>query len=621
MLDASQPAAVVDVRWGVLGILEAIEAVADRELVVLRRFEDGEVHWYAWPAERLRGQLAGAPEDGDVTRILDLHESGSAPFHDLDSGPPADDFYGVAARSDGTVRVIEPPARGGGDDVARGSHALGASKPAARRLFPLIEGPHQVDVDETFLLEVGLAQKQAAGVAGGPVFVLGDAVVEAHVSAPDFELRAGEGWRHELTVAAGAPLPTFVLHLTPKAEGQFPVQVSYSVAGEVLGYGVRFVRVGTAPVVAVPPAGGAGFSTATSAAPPDLTVTAVVREKRGYWTFQSPHAGIALPDRALDKGLGDDPKQFARNLLINVPAEDATSDAYDYLLGAGDAVSSVLPSRFWHILAQVAQAVGPRPPRLLLLTNDPYVPWELAKMDQPIDAAAPPLLGAQVDLGRWVLDPDEPDSKPLPPEELAFGDLRVFWGNYDEVKGWKSLAEAEEETAELERRFGIQRREASFDELMGTLDELRQDDRPHGLHFAGHGVFGDGGPRDGLVLGKGKMLKPFHVRGKRLLAGSPFVFLNACEVGAAHSTVGGYGGMTGAFLRAGAGGMLAPLWKVDDEVARDFALEFYRQAAAPRDAVPAAAVLRSLRARFTRGGPSTWVAYQYYGHPALTLKR
>ncbi len=115
--------------------------------------------------------------------------------------------------------------------------------------------------------------------------------------------------------------------------------------------------------------------------------------------------------------------------------------------------------------------------------------------------------------------------------------------HYENTK-WTSLPEAREESEKLEQTFGAVRREASQNHLKVALRKMKDKDRPHGMHFAGHGVFGDGGPRDGLMLGDGKYLKPAHVKSKRPFKGSPFVFLNACEIAAANSTLGVYGGMT-----------------------------------------------------------------------------
>jgi CHAT domain-containing protein len=111
-----------------------------------------------------------------------------------------------------------------------------------------------------------------------------------------------------------------------------------------------------------------------------------------------------------------------------------------------------------------------------------------------------------------------------------------------------------------------------------------------------------------------------HVKGSDLRA-APFVFLNACQVGQGQQILGDYAGLAEAFLYAGASAVVAPLWSVKDDVARTIALEFYQQVLGG-DARPAD-VLREARRRFTETAtPSgTYLAYQFFGHPALRLRR
>jgi CHAT domain-containing protein len=79
--------------------------------------------------------------------------------------------------------------------------------------------------------------------------------------------------------------------------------------------------------------------------------------------------------------------------------------------------------------------------------------------------------------------------------------------------------------------------------------------------------------------------------------------------------------MAEAFLFAGASGVIAPLWSIDDRVAREIAIRFYNRALSGE---APAEILRTERGAF-RDSPevtsSTYLAYQYFGHPALRLDR
>ena len=102
----------------------------------------------------------------------------------------------------------------------------------------------------------------------------------------------------------------------------------------------------------------------------------------------------------------------------------------------------------------------------------------------------------------------------------------------------------------------------------------------------------------------------------------PFVFLNACQVGSGNQVLGDYAGMAEAFLHAGASGVIAPLWSVDDAAARLLALRFYDRAL--KHGEPPARVLRDERRRVDDAGRdaiATSAAYQFFGHPGMRLER
>jgi CHAT domain-containing protein len=97
------------------------------------------------------------------------------------------------------------------------------------------------------------------------------------------------------------------------------------------------------------------------------------------------------------------------------------------------------------------------------------------------------------------------------------------------------------------------------------------------------------------------------------------VFLNACQVGSGAKVLGNYAGIAGAPVREGSR-VVAPLWSVDDAVAREVAVRFYRRVV--EEGQPPAEVFRQERARFTDdadGVSSTYLAYQFFGNPAMTM--
>ena len=142
------------------------------------------------------------------------------------------------------------------------------------------------------------------------------------------------------------------------------------------------------------------------------------------------------------------------------------------------------------------------------------------------------------------------------------------------------------------------------------------------LHYAGHAVFDDERPeRSFLVLapgpgGSGRLsaeeLERLDLRNIRL------VVLSACHtLPARNERSGGFGGLSGALLAAGAGGVVGSLWRVDDRLTPPLIIEFHR---AYRESGDGAGALRSAQLRLLRSSdpalrsPAAWAGFRYAGH-------
>ncbi|HYW52033.1 MAG TPA: CHAT domain-containing protein [Gemmatimonadaceae bacterium] len=105
-----------------------------------------------------------------------------------------------------------------------------------------------------------------------------------------------------------------------------------------------------------------------------------------------------------------------------------------------------------------------------------------------------------------------------------------------------------------------------------------------------------------------------------------FLFMNACQVGVGGEELGMYAGFAGMAISAGFSGFIGPLWSVNDQVAKQIAIDFYRRSFGtdgkpPR---PVADVLADMRSSYMsepdpKRRQSTWLAYVHYGHPHFTL--
>lgn len=143
-------------------------------------------------------------------------------------------------------------------------------------------------------------------------------------------------------------------------------------------------------------------------------------------------------------------------------------------------------------------------------------------------------------------------------------------------------------------------------------------------HFAGHALFEDQHPeRSRLVLAADRVpgtraeLGIVDIEQLRLPAGS-LVVLSACQtIRSPAGRSGGFAGLAGAFLAAGARGVVGSLWKVDDEQTRVLMTSFHQLYQQNQDGPGAlrSAQLQMLHVRDPRtSSPAAWAGFRYTGN-------
>jgi len=134
------------------------------------------------------------------------------------------------------------------------------------------------------------------------------------------------------------------------------------------------------------------------------------------------------------------------------------------------------------------------------------------------------------------------------------------------------------------------------------------------VHLACHGVFRQENPlSSALRLGDGWLHARDIVTGSLGLEGS-VVVLSACGSGLSPDYVSEPIGLAAACLAAGASGVIAALWTVDDAVTLELMTHFYRGLAGGSDARSA---LRDARRQVARQHPHPyyWAAFRYVAGP------
>lgn len=567
------------------------------------------------------------------------------------------------------------PERGVGAPRGRPAPATSDSGSAAAaapvtevRVWPRLEAPSYVVAKQPFEVVVGLAKLKQAGVTGGQVTMTapaGAVAIDVTVELIADGLDAPEGWSKPLRVLVDDPTAAELrFRLVGRAPaGPEPVhlttiEVRYVMQGTVCGTASRPLIVGSSSSLTAMGYGAPWLDQAATASAvdfkrddlaADLTIELVKPDRnaaagRYVCRLYSPHA-ITADRGPHEVDLGQDAKTFAKEIVDIIHQFGGNPLVDNMIQSFGALVTEKLPRAALDALREIAQQIAPAIPAILIVSADPYVPWELAWVDPPLDPSRPPYLGAQAIVGRWLREGGatpagggapsahaSPERPPVqPPNRIDVRNMAVMGGFYQPPSGMKKLPQAEAEAKTLTQHYSAVSLAASSQAIKQLLDaRLEHNFQAIGgveaIHFAGHGDFDPSRPdSSALFLSDGMPLKSILFRsakygGER----QPLIFLNACMIGIGGELLGDMGGFPGNCLRGGFGGVLGALWEVDDVVAHDVALAFW-QRALPADGKPAEAVgaiLRDLRAQYLDTAPvTTYLAYVYYGHPRLTLKR
>ena len=668
----------------------------------IRRQWYANVLWYSRPVAEVLSRCLRASSGTPLIEALNLHEPDSrppvdVPEHDddpvpegvvIEGGVPWAVSTAPAASGQratqpgrmpvdlGTLRSIttEPE----GSELSDGSQLIEDGATAARResvsAWPRVEAPDYIPARKQFDVTVGFATTKQEHVIGGPVALpvpSGTNVIDVDVELISDGLDALDGWSKRLRVDVRNPtaaLATFrfvgrdptgpePVHLTT-------IDVRYVVHGDVCGTATRPLVVGAAGEVAAPapvsygspwlaqPAAATRIELDASPVGIDLTIEIAKPDGnastgRYVCRLYSPHP-IAADRGPHDMDLGQEAKSFAKSIVEEVRAVASDPFVENVLASEADLITDMLPAEAIDALREVGAIVAPNPPTVLIVSADPYVPWELARIDPPLFAELPPYLGAQAVVGRWLrIAPKSATTAagvarprhrppPHPPYTIDVQHMAVMAGMYKEASGLARLPMAEEEASALAKTYDAIPLAASLQSLKHLLDATLEHHFAKiggagAVHFAGHGDFDPTRPdASTLYLSDGRPLSSLAFRSANYGGDGqpqPLIFLNACMIGIGGEILGAAGGFPGNCLAGGFGAVLGALWEVNDVVARDVALEFWRRALPTDGTKPESigVILRDIRSKFVSGGEAvpvaTYLSYVYYGHPCLTLQR
>ncbi|HXF03991.1 MAG TPA: CHAT domain-containing protein [Blastocatellia bacterium] len=150
------------------------------------------------------------------------------------------------------------------------------------------------------------------------------------------------------------------------------------------------------------------------------------------------------------------------------------------------------------------------------------------------------------------------------------------------------------------------------------------------VHYAGHARFDGRDPEASAWLLSDGVIRAREIRNTLAWTASPpwLVFASACEAAQEAGRIvaryqGEVFGLATAFINQGVAAYIAPLWKLDDEVATHVAIDFYRGLIFDRLSLGEALGRARLRARLRWTSPpravASWASLVLYGDPTPRL--
>lgn len=298
--------------------------------------------------------------------------------------------------------------------------------------------------------------------------------------------------------------------------------------------------------------------------------------------------------------LRSDPASFASAIYgqfgVGVPRpSSAELRALGLDLGRQVLAGGELSALLWRLQYRVTS--------LLLISDEPWIPWELIWLEDPAGGGSGRFLCEAFALARWL--PGSIPSLELPLRRLAV--VASAGGGAEAVA---------EERQFLERQQGVERSVSVIPSRFEPLLEALASGGYDGWHFCGHGRE----PRHSdpnlleFPLDDHRCLTPKLLASEAagLGRGRPLVFLNACHTGRGGFSLVSEGGWAKKFLGCGAAVFLGALWAIDGRRAAAFSEALYPRLFA---GVPIAQAVRDARQAIVLADDPSWLAYTLYAHP------
>ncbi len=250
---------------------------------------------------------------------------------------------------------------------------------------------------------------------------------------------------------------------------------------------------------------------------------------------------------------------------------------------------------------------------LLILSEDPSIPWELVK---PYDSRMGEViidddfLCCRFELTRWLIGKIAPSTEIWVPRVVSIEISRP-----PDVQPLRYASRESKVLATLAKGHSNVQYLASSDATYAEVEQILRNGGNGVLHFVSHGELDLEAPNESrLLLADGRSLRPRDLHGvieSQLQRDRPLVFLN---IGSPISAWASRWILDGC-----CGGLVGPQWSIGDRSSFLFAKIFYESLEQGETLGQAARTAR-IRVREEFPESTTWLAYAIYAHPNARLR-
>lgn len=249
---------------------------------------------------------------------------------------------------------------------------------------------------------------------------------------------------------------------------------------------------------------------------------------------------------------------------------------------------------------------------LLIITNDPIIPWELLSIDNK-PACLNNSIGRIIS-GKAISQPFEKIEKEI--VQILFvgdplGDLKAARDEIEKIK------------AEL--KPAIEQGYIKTSTLLGSdtrtlkIIEIMENNKFDIIHYSGHAFFNKDSPEESGIQLADKKITAKEIS-ESLKYFPDISFLNACESAQSHIGEGEekkISGLAEAFIRAGTKTFIGSLWPINNQDAINFAHSFYQNLLQERKTV-GECVLESKKELYNSKSIHGWASFMMFGDPNAT---